>query len=101
MAPVSFAKKGNDEEKMAENTQPRSPKISPRRLIAAIFITLITLNLLQRPLTHCFHRMSQHFCHQSHLSVEDRAHKVLSSTPLIGETDASSSSHPHTNTNRN
>lgn len=98
MAPIPYAGKGNDVELVIEDTQPRTPKISPRRLIITILLSLFTLSLLQKPLTHCYHRMSQHFCNQSHLSVEDRARKVLSSTPLIGKMDMVSAQ-PHAKTN--
>lgn len=86
MAPAKLAEKANDIEWVAEDKQPRSPKISPKRLVATVLLSLITLSLLHRPLTHCYHRAAQHFCHGgSHVSVEDRARKVLSSSPLIGK----------------
>lgn len=91
MAPIKLAEKGSDPGRFTEDVQPRTPKISPRRLLAAILVSLITLTLLHKPLVHCYHRMSRQLCHHSHLhhnhnlTVEDRARKVLSSTPLVGK----------------
>lgn len=66
-------------------TAPRSPRVSPRKLIASVFLFLITISMLHKPLSHCYHRAHGHFCRK--LSVEQRARKVLSTTPLIGESN--------------
>ncbi|KFH46227.1 putative dipeptidase-like protein [Hapsidospora chrysogenum ATCC 11550] len=57
---------------------PRPRRVSPRRLIASIFIFLLTFSFLHRPLGR---RGNDHFCRRH--SVEQRARRVLSMTPLI------------------
>lgn len=59
---------------------PRPRRVSPRRLIASIFIFLLTFSFLHRPLGR---RANDHFCRRH--SVEQRARRVLSMTPLIGQ----------------
>lgn len=62
---------------------PRPRRISPKRLIVSIVAFLLTFSLLHRPLGHCYHRVNDHLCRAR--SIEQRARRVLSSTPLIGE----------------
>lgn len=81
-------------------TPSSSPKISARKLIASIFLFLASISLLHKPMRHCYHRAHEHFCPYSKLSVEQRARKVLSTTPLIGESALSASMlRSHTATN--
>ncbi|KAL6849761.1 hypothetical protein ACO1O0_009306 [Amphichorda felina] len=60
---------------------PRPRRISPKRLIVSIVAFLLTFSLLHRPLGHCYHRVNDHLCRAR--SIEQRARRVLSSTPLI------------------
>ena len=50
----------------------------------SIVVFLATFSLLHRPLGHCYHRVNEHLCRSR--SIEQRARKILSTTPLIGET---------------
>lgn len=61
----------------------KAPKVSPKKLIAGTLIFLITLNLLNKPLSHCYRRVNGHLCRPR--TLEGRVHKILSSTPLIGK----------------
>ncbi|KAL7949202.1 membrane dipeptidase domain-containing protein [Trichoderma barbatum] len=60
--------------------QPRKPNL--KKLAAGISLALATIGLLHKPALNHYQRIHNHSCSKS-LSVEERAHKVLSGTPLI------------------
>ncbi|KFA47088.1 hypothetical protein S40293_04606 [Stachybotrys chartarum IBT 40293] len=60
----------------------QAPKVTPRKLIATIFITLIVLSTFNGPFSRGYHHVSGRLCHRPK-SVQDRARKILAHTPLI------------------
>lgn len=50
-------------------------------VIAVLFITC--LSLFSKPITHCYHNVSQHVCGKL-LSPDQRARRILANNPLIG-----------------
>ena len=60
---------------------PRRPNF--RKLALCVSLALATVGLLYKPAFGHYQRIYQHSCSKT-LSVEERAHKILSATPLIG-----------------
>ncbi|KAL7928606.1 membrane dipeptidase domain-containing protein [Trichoderma chlorosporum] len=60
--------------------QPRKPNY--KKLAAGISLAIATLGLLYNPAVHHYERIFQQSCSNA-LSVEKRAHRILSATPLI------------------
>ncbi|KAH6892024.1 membrane dipeptidase-domain-containing protein [Thelonectria olida] len=69
--------------KAGRNESPSTPKLTPRKAIIAIFLSLLALSLLHQPVTHCYNRIPKYGQGQGLLSVEERARHILASNPLI------------------
>lgn len=87
MAPIHLESKDwesveRGDESKALSPSGRSPKVSPTKLIATVVLFLVALNFLQKPIAECYQRVSDHVCGPR--SMEERAHRVLKTTPLIG-----------------
>ncbi|KND93488.1 putative dipeptidase [Tolypocladium ophioglossoides CBS 100239] len=66
-----------------EPGQHKARELTPYRLILYVFLALFFLGAVQKPVAHCYRRVSDHVC-QRHMSVEKRARRILARTPLIG-----------------
>ena len=64
------------------NHQPTTRKVSPKRVVLGSLMCLAGLAMLQKPMTHCYRKV-EHMCHRPR-TFEERAHKILSQSPLIG-----------------
>ncbi|KAL7797444.1 membrane dipeptidase domain-containing protein [Trichoderma ceciliae] len=60
--------------------QPRKPNL--KKLLVGVSLALGTIGLLYKPAFHHYQRISHYACSKT-LSVEERAQKILSATPLI------------------
>lgn len=60
---------------------PRRPNL--KKLAVGASLALATIGLLYKPAFSHYQRIYQHSCSKA-LTVEERAHKILSTTPLIG-----------------
>jgi membrane dipeptidase len=70
----------------AANSHAQQPPHRPnlKKLALGASLALATIGLLYKPAFSHYQRISQHSCSKT-LTVEERAHKILSTTPLIGK----------------
>lgn len=61
---------------------PSSPKLTPRRAILAIFLALLGLSLLHRPVSNRYNGVPRYG--NGLRTPEERARHILTTTPLIG-----------------
>ncbi|KAF4120168.1 membrane dipeptidase [Geosmithia morbida] len=59
----------------------KAGSITPRRLLAVAVLFLVTVGFMHKSFGQCYHRLREHIC--GPLSVEERAERVLKTTPLI------------------
>lgn len=71
--------------RQASPSPPSSPKLTPRKVILVIFLSLLGLSLLHRPVTHCYNGFPKYGHGQGLLTPEERARNILATTPLIGK----------------
>lgn len=69
--------------RQASPSPPSSPKLTPRKVILVIFLSLLGLSLLHRPVTHCYNGFPKYGHGQGLLTPEERARNILATTPLI------------------
>ncbi|KAK7402936.1 hypothetical protein QQX98_011288 [Neonectria punicea] len=62
---------------------PATPKLTPKKAITAIILSLLALSLLHRPVTYCYNGFPGYGKGQGLLSPEERARNILRETPLI------------------
>lgn len=70
---------------------PRRPNL--KKLAAGVSLALATIGLLYKPALGHYQRVYQHSCSKT-LTVDERAHKILSATPLIGNSTINSVNRP-------
>lgn len=63
--------------------QPRKPNI--KKLAVGVSLALATITLLYKPAFNHYQRIYDQACSSKTHSVEERANRVLSTTPLIGK----------------
>ena len=73
-----------DQRLPAPAAAPAPRRLTPKTIFVVVGLWLVSFTLLQRPIYHCYHHMSQHLGRKP-LDADERARIILKTTPLIGK----------------